>query len=73
MPKVVKMYGKSRRGLKHNMGGWFEKKEKPPQPVEPPAEPLVEPKPKPPISDVGKDAMSAIERRKKALTDIMGD
>ena len=30
-------------------------------------------KPKPPISDVGKDAMSAIERRKKALADIMGD
>ena len=64
MPKVVKLYQGSRSGLKHNMGGWFEKKEKPPEP---------KPKPKAPISDVGKDAMSAIKRRKRALKEAMGD
>jgi len=63
MPKVVGLYKNSRSGLKHNMGGWFEKKkDKPPEP---------KPVPKAPISDVGKEAMSAIERRKKALKEAM--
>ena len=60
MPKVVGLYKNSRSGLKHNMGGWFEKKKKQP------------PEPKPaPISDVGKEARSAIEKRKKALKEAM--
>ena len=63
MPKVVKLYKNSRSGLKHNLGGWFEKKKKsPPEP---------KPEPKPPISDVGKEARSAIDRRKEALKEVM--
>jgi len=61
MPKVVGLYKNSRSGLKHNMGGWFEKKKKRPP----------EPKPTEPISSVGKEAMSAIEKRKKALKEVM--
>lgn len=63
MPKVVGMYETSRKSLKHNLGGFFgkpKKKEK-------------EPKPKGKISDVGKEAMSAIERKKKALAEAMKD
>jgi len=69
MPKVVGLYKNSRSGLKHNMGGWFEKKKKtPPEP-----KPATEPKPKEPISSIGKEARSAIERRKKALKEAMQD
>lgn len=70
MPRVVGMYKKSRQGLEHNLGGFFgkpKKKEEPKEHVEPPMKPMK------PISDVGKEAMSAIERRKKALAEVMKD
>ena len=63
MPKVVGMYEKSRRGLAHNLGGFFGKPKKKEE----------EPKPKGKIGDVGKEAMSAIERRKRALAEAMKD
>jgi len=68
MPKVVGMYKKSRQGLEHNLGGFFgkpkEKKEQLPTP----------PKPKPgQVKEVGSEARSAIERRKRALAEAMKD
>ena len=68
MPKVVGMYEKSRKGLKHNLGGVFGKPKKDEKQLPLP------PKPKPgKIKEVGSEAMSAIERRKKALQEIMKD
>ena len=69
MPKIVKMYGKSRRGLKHNMGGWFEKKEKPPEPT-----PAPTPAPKPPKEDKWvKSTKKGIKNRRDALKELMKD
>jgi len=64
MPKIVKLYGGSRRELKHNMGGWFEKKK--PEPA-----PKTEKKT---FSDAGKKVKESILERnrrlkKEALTD----
>jgi len=51
MPRVVRLYESSRRGLAHNMGGFFGKpKEKKEQ-----------------VKTVGSEAKSAIERRNEAL------
>lgn len=55
MPKVIKLYQKSRSSLKHNMGGWFEKKK--PE--------------KEPIKTVTTDTLTAIEKKKKALQDAL--
>lgn len=69
MPKVVGMYESERKGLKHNLGGIFSKPKKNQKQV-----PGTEPKESEgKISDVGKEARSAIERRKKALKEAMAD
>ena len=71
MPKVVGMYKKSRQGLKHNLGGFFGKPKEGEKQL-PLPKPPVTPKPGK-IKEVGSEARSAIERRKKALQEAMKD
>jgi len=75
MPKVTKLYEKSRKGLEHNLGGFFGKPKK--KEIEPIVAPPRYGKPESPkpgkIKEVGSEARSAIERRKKALEEAMKD
>ena len=65
MPKVVKMYESDRRGLEHNMGGFFGKPKKKKQEQIPGTEF------KGKIKDVGIETKTAIEKRNEALQSVM--
>ena len=67
MPKIVGLYKNSRSGLKHNLGGWFEKKKKsPPEP-----KPKKEKKKK--KDEWTENTKRGLAARRKALKELMGD
>jgi len=65
MPRVVKMYNKSRKDLKHNMGSLFGLKAPKKEEEKPPAEKVAE--------KILPETTSIIQKRKKALKETLED